>query len=77
MIGTPGTGFSNYDTLVRSSGLDRTLKTAAAFHAGAFPSRGAATGGEADARDTTLTAEGVILEVRRLLTDVPFIIARA
>lgn len=44
--GEPGAGFSNYDTLARSSGLDRTLKSAAAFLSGAFPSAGPSSGGD-------------------------------
>jgi hypothetical protein len=47
MLGSPGAGFSNYDTLITSSGLDRTLLSAAAFLEGAFfagPAAAAAAG---------------------------------
>ncbi|KAF8071018.1 Acp2 [Scenedesmus sp. PABB004] len=37
VLGGPGVGFHNYNTFAASSSLDRTLKSAAAFWAGAFP----------------------------------------
>jgi len=46
LVSAPGVGFSNYDTLVRSSALDRTLLSANAFLTGAFP---AGTAGAAQA----------------------------
>lgn len=49
LVTSPGAGFSNYDTLARSSTLDRTLRSAAAFLSGAFPPGAAAPGGLAEA----------------------------
>lgn len=37
LLGSRGAGFTNYNLLARSSGLDRTLSTAAAFLSAAFP----------------------------------------
>lgn len=37
VFGTPSTGFTNYNTLVRSSGLDRAVLSANGFMAGVFP----------------------------------------
>lgn len=38
LLGSPGVHFHAYNSLVRSSGLDRTISTARAFTDGAFPS---------------------------------------
>ncbi len=37
VYGTPSTGFTNYNTWVRSSGLDRAILSANGFMAGVFP----------------------------------------
>jgi hypothetical protein len=37
VINKPGVGFHNYNTLVASSGLDRTISSANSFLAGVFP----------------------------------------
>lgn len=37
VVNKPGTGFHNYNTLVNSSGLDRTILSANSFLAGVFP----------------------------------------
>jgi hypothetical protein len=37
LVGTPGVGFTNYNTLANSSALDRTLATAHGFLSALFP----------------------------------------
>ncbi len=41
LLGAPGAAFNNYNTLIQSSALDRTLLSANAFLAGAFPPQNA------------------------------------
>lgn len=58
MIGTPGVHFHAYNTLIRSSGLDRTISTARAFTDGAFPSLTDAVDTDGAAANTTGLPDG-------------------
>lgn len=64
LLGTPGVGFSNRDTFVLSSGLDRTLLSAEAFLSGAFPAQSAKPPGGMSAVAGPALVDLVVPQVR-------------